>query len=240
VNATARIAAAVAGGYLLGRTKKLKMAITVGSMLAGQRISTNPRELLRQGAQLIESNPELAKLSEQVRSQLIQALRAAAVSTASDGMNQISDAIHNRTERLAVTQGEEEEQEEPEDLEESAEPEDEASEEEDEQPEDEASDEEDEQPEDVDDEEPGDEASDEEDEKPVAKRPAKKSSGGRQRRKPSAKKSSTAPRTSSSAKKASSAPRTSSSAKKTSSAPRTSSSAKKTSKKSSASRSTKG
>jgi len=234
VNATARIAAAVAGGYLLGRTKKLKMAITVGSMLAGQRISTNPRELLRQGAQLIESNPELAKLSEQVRSQLIQALRAAAVSTASDGMNQISDAIHNRTERLAVTQGEEEEQEEPEDLEESAEPEDEASEEEDEQPEDEASDEEDEQPEDVDDEEPGDEASDEEDEqpedvddeepgdeasdeedeKPVAKRPAKKSSGGRQRRKPSAKKSSTAPRTSSSAKK--------------------------TSKKSSASRSTKG
>ena len=38
MNATARIAAAVAGGYLLGRTKKLKLAITVGSMLAGQAI----------------------------------------------------------------------------------------------------------------------------------------------------------------------------------------------------------
>jgi len=126
VNATARIAAAVAGGYLLGRTKKLKLAITVGSMLAGQRISTNPRELLRQGAQLIESNPELAKLSDQVRSQLLQALRAAAVSTAGESMNQLSDAIHNRTERLAVTQGQNESgEEEPEDESGEEEPEDE-------------------------------------------------------------------------------------------------------------------
>ncbi|HEU5045432.1 MAG TPA: hypothetical protein VFT75_14995 [Nocardioidaceae bacterium] len=172
MNATARIAAAVAGGYLLGRTKKLKLAITVGSMLAGQRISTNPRELLRQGAQLIESNPELSKLSDQVRSQLVQALRAAAVSTASDSMNQLSDAIHSRTERLAVTQGQNGSGEEAEDeaAEEPEEAEDEAAEE----------------PEEAEDEEPeegepeDDEASDEEDEEeqPAArKRPANRSSG---------------------------------------------------------------
>jgi cobalamin biosynthesis protein CobT len=172
VSATARIAAAVAGGYLLGRTKKLKLAITVGSMLAGQRISTNPRELLRQGAQLIESNPELSKLSDQVRSQLVQALRAAAVSTASDSMNQLSDAIHSRTERLAVTQGQNGSGEEAEDeaAEEPEEAEDEAAEE----------------PEEAEDEEPeegepeDDEASDEEDEEeqPAArKRPANRSSG---------------------------------------------------------------
>jgi hypothetical protein len=183
VNATARIAAAVAGGYLLGRTKKLKLAITVGSMLAGQRISTNPRELLRQGAQLIESNPELSKLSDQVRSQLVQALRAAAVSTASDSMNQLSDAIHSRTERLAVTQGQNGSGEEAEDeaAEEPEEAEDEAAEE----PE-EAEDEAAEEPEEAEDEEPeegepeDDEASDEEDEEeqPAArKRPANRSSG---------------------------------------------------------------
>ena len=39
---TSKIAVAVASGYLLGRTKRLKLAITVGSMLAGQRIATNP------------------------------------------------------------------------------------------------------------------------------------------------------------------------------------------------------
>ena len=216
MNATARIAAAVAGGYLLGRTKKLKLAITVGSMLAGQRISTNPRELLRQGAQLIESNPELSKLSDQVRSQLVQALRAAAVSTASDSMNQLSDAIHSRTERLAVTQGQNGSGEESED-EASEEPEDEAAEEpEDEEPEDEEPEEE----------EPEDEASDEEDEEeqPAArKRPAKRSGGsdgGSSSRRPAKKK---APTKKSTAKKQPS--------KKTT---------KKTSNKSSSSRSTKG
>ncbi|HET7357358.1 MAG TPA: hypothetical protein VFJ09_11845 [Nocardioidaceae bacterium] len=199
MNATARITAAVAGGYLLGRTKKLKLAITVGSMLAGQRISTNPRELLRQGAQLIESNPELAKLSDQVRSQLLQALRAAAVSTASDSMNQLSDAIHNRTERLAVTQGENGSGEE--------EPEDEAApdEPEDEEPEDE---------------EPEDDASDEEgeDEQPTArKRPAKRSGGsdaGRSSRRRPAKKK--APTRQSTAKKQASKKATKKTGKKSS------------------------
>ena len=33
-----KIGLGVAAGYLLGRTKKMKLAITVGSMLAGQRI----------------------------------------------------------------------------------------------------------------------------------------------------------------------------------------------------------
>ena len=44
----AKIGLGVAAGYLLGRTKKFKFAITVGSMLAGQRISTNPTILLEQ------------------------------------------------------------------------------------------------------------------------------------------------------------------------------------------------
>ena len=35
----AKIGLGVAAGYLLGRTKKLKLAITVGSMLAGQRVA---------------------------------------------------------------------------------------------------------------------------------------------------------------------------------------------------------
>jgi hypothetical protein len=225
VNATARIAAAVAGGYLLGRTKKLKLAITVGSMLAGPRISTNPRELLRQGAQLIESNPELSKLSDQVRSQLVQALRAAAVSTASDSMNQLSDAIHSRTERLAVTQGQNGSGEEAEDeaAEEPEEAEDEAAEEpeeaEDEEPEEEEP--EDEEPEEGEPED--DEASDEEDEEeqPAArKRPANRSSGsdgGSSSRRSAQKKAPSKPST---AKKQSSKKTTKQTIKKKSSASR--------------------
>ena len=62
-----KIVLGVASGYLLGRTKKFKLAITVGSMLAGQRISTNPQALLAQGSKLLEGNPELQKLQDQIR-----------------------------------------------------------------------------------------------------------------------------------------------------------------------------
>ena len=65
MSTTSKIALAVTSGYLLGRTKKLKLAITVGSMLAGQRVATNPAALLKQFRELAEKNPEIAKLQEQ-------------------------------------------------------------------------------------------------------------------------------------------------------------------------------
>ena len=66
MSATSKIAAGVAAGYFLGRTKKFKLAITVGSMLAGKRLTTNPQALLAQGSDLIEKNPELKKLQDQI------------------------------------------------------------------------------------------------------------------------------------------------------------------------------
>jgi hypothetical protein len=50
MSAATKIGLGVASGYLLGRTKKLKLAITIGSMLAGQRIATSPQGLLKQGS----------------------------------------------------------------------------------------------------------------------------------------------------------------------------------------------
>ena len=105
MSAAGKIALGVASGYLLGRRKKFKLAITVGSMLAGQRIATNPRALLKQGQQLIESNEELSKLSDQVRGQLFEAARSAAVATANSRMNSLSDAIRDRSERFALGSG---------------------------------------------------------------------------------------------------------------------------------------
>jgi cobalt-zinc-cadmium efflux system membrane fusion protein len=42
-----KIALGVAGGYLLGRTKKMKLALSLGGLLIGQKIPTNPRDLLK-------------------------------------------------------------------------------------------------------------------------------------------------------------------------------------------------
>ena len=57
MSATSKIALGVAGGYLLGRTKKFKLAITLGSMLAGQRIATDRAGMLRQGAAARRQQP---------------------------------------------------------------------------------------------------------------------------------------------------------------------------------------
>lgn len=78
----AQVAAAVASGYLLGRTKKLKLAITVGSLIAGKKMGTNPNELLQQGLELAMKNPEVSKISEQVRGKLLDAVKAAAIAAA--------------------------------------------------------------------------------------------------------------------------------------------------------------
>ena len=70
-----KIGLGVAAGYLLGRTKKMKLAITVGSMLAGQRIATNPIGLLKQAGELVDKNPELKKLQDRITGELFDAAR---------------------------------------------------------------------------------------------------------------------------------------------------------------------
>lgn len=100
MSTSARVAAAMASGYLLGRRRKAKLAIVVGGLLVGKRIATTPQGLLKQANELVESNPELAKLSESVRTTLFDSARQAAIGTASGGIDRLSDAIRDRTDRL--------------------------------------------------------------------------------------------------------------------------------------------
>src|SRR5690349_3480289 len=90
---TSKIALAVTSGYLLGRTKKLRLAITVGSMLAGQRIATNPTALLKQLNGLIEKNPELSKLQDQITGKLVESAKSAAISAATSRLESFNDSL---------------------------------------------------------------------------------------------------------------------------------------------------
>src|SRR4051794_27844250 len=105
MNTTAKVAAAVASGYLLGRTKKLRRAITVGGLLAGKRIATDPRGIVHQLNGMIEQNPELSRLSGQVRGKLVQAGRDAAIAAASQRLNKVSESIRGRTDKLLAGPG---------------------------------------------------------------------------------------------------------------------------------------
>ena len=121
MSATTKIAVGVAGGYLLGRTKKLRLALTLGSMLAGQRLMTNQRELVGQGLKALGASPDIQKLRGDVSGKLRTAARDAALGVASSRMERFTESL-----RGSGADEDEAEEEEPEELEE---PEDEAVEE---------------------------------------------------------------------------------------------------------------
>ncbi|SEF18367.1 hypothetical protein [Jiangella alba] len=106
MNTATRVAMAAASGYILGRRKRLKLAIAIGSMLAGKRLATDPRGMLRQAGELVESRPELAQLTDQVRTTLYTAARGAAVGVVGQRIDHLSDSIRDRSDRLtgAVTE----------------------------------------------------------------------------------------------------------------------------------------
>ena len=93
MSATTKIAVGVASGYLLGRRKKLRLALTVGSMLAGRKLATNPQALLAQGQKLADQSPELQKLQQQVRDRLVDAAKAAAITSATQRLELITSSL---------------------------------------------------------------------------------------------------------------------------------------------------
>lgn len=95
----AKIGVALVGGYLLGRTKKAKMAIGLGMFLAGKKLNPDPRQL---GA-WVAGSPVLGPLNDQVRKELVDATKSAAGAALNQRMNGLADSLHERT--LALDEG---------------------------------------------------------------------------------------------------------------------------------------
>src|SRR3954447_15660248 len=77
VKCGARVALGVAGGYFLGRTKKMKLALALAGMAAGKRAG-GPGQLLAQGTKLLGQSPELSRLTDELRGRLLDAGKGAA------------------------------------------------------------------------------------------------------------------------------------------------------------------
>ncbi|MFE5296250.1 hypothetical protein [Streptomyces sp. NPDC056632] len=87
----AKMGTALIGGYLLGRTKKGKLAIGLAMALAGSRIK--PAQL---GKSLAQS-PILGNVNQQVRGELMSAGKAAATTVLNAKAEHLADALHDRT-----------------------------------------------------------------------------------------------------------------------------------------------
>lgn len=95
-----RIAAAVAVGYALGRTRKMKLAITVGGVLAGRKFSADPGKLVTEGVKRASSSPQLSALAGELRGRLVEAATSAATAAASQTIESMGDRLSQRAENL--------------------------------------------------------------------------------------------------------------------------------------------
>ncbi|NJQ06237.1 hypothetical protein [Streptomyces lonarensis] len=89
MNNSAGIGAAVACGYLLGRTKKAKVALGVGIYLVGRRAAGGG-----QGGMALP--PALADLGGQVRDELLPAVRDVARQAVAQRVERFSDSLAAR------------------------------------------------------------------------------------------------------------------------------------------------
>lgn len=97
MNSRATLALAVAGGYVLGRTKKAKLALSIGGMVLGRRLQLDPQRLLSLVDQQLKANPQLGELREQLREDLGGVGRAAAGAFLTRRIDGLADSLHERT-----------------------------------------------------------------------------------------------------------------------------------------------
>lgn len=97
MNSRLALTLAVAGGYVLGRTKKAKLAIGIGSMVLGKKLDLSPRALTARAAELLAANPRLAEVGEQLRGDLKGVGKAATGAIATRRINALADSLHERT-----------------------------------------------------------------------------------------------------------------------------------------------
>jgi hypothetical protein len=93
----ARVALGVAGGYFLGRTKKMKLGLMLAGMAAGRQAG-GPAALLGQGKNLLNASPELLRLTDEVKGRLLDAGKGAALAVATRQVEGLTDRVAGRVE----------------------------------------------------------------------------------------------------------------------------------------------
>lgn len=99
----AALAASVAAGYLLGRSRRMKLAVAVATYLASGRLRAKPQELLAAGAGKLGESPQLSQLTEQVRTELLTVGRQALKAAFDQRLGTFADSLAERTKSLGQT-----------------------------------------------------------------------------------------------------------------------------------------
>ncbi|WP_280297146.1 hypothetical protein [Nocardia abscessus] len=96
-----RIALGVGIGYLLGRTRKMRFALSLAGAAMAKRSTGTPGDLLERGTSLLKSSPELTRITDTVRGELLGAARSAAVTAASNRLDALNARLQQGSTLLA-------------------------------------------------------------------------------------------------------------------------------------------
>ncbi|WP_369274409.1 DNA primase [Streptomyces sp. R11] len=88
---------AVGAGYVLGRTKKMKLAFAIGTMVAGKRMQLSPRALADLVSQQLQNNPQFKEIGDQLREDLRGVGQAASGALVERQLDALADRLHGRT-----------------------------------------------------------------------------------------------------------------------------------------------
>ncbi|SFL32056.1 hypothetical protein [Geodermatophilus ruber] len=100
-----KVAMALIGGYVLGRTKKGKAAIRLALWLSGKGSAVQPQALARGGVGKLLQNPEVAQLAEQLRGPVVAEAQRLVREALEARLNGIADALQERTKSLQAVGG---------------------------------------------------------------------------------------------------------------------------------------
>ncbi|MBQ0911342.1 DNA primase [Streptomyces sp. RM99] len=88
---------AVGAGYLLGRTKKLKLAVAVGTMVAGKKMNLTPKGIAELVGSQLQNNPQFKEIGDQLRTDLRGVGKAASGALVERQIDALADRLHGRT-----------------------------------------------------------------------------------------------------------------------------------------------
>ncbi|MGV9250050.1 DNA primase [Streptomyces sp. NPDC003697] len=88
---------AVGAGYLLGRTKKAKLALAVGSLVAGKKLNLGPKGIAELVNQQLQNNPQFKEISDQLTQELRGVGKAASGAMVERQISSLADRLHGRT-----------------------------------------------------------------------------------------------------------------------------------------------
>ncbi|MFD5567757.1 DNA primase [Streptomyces cadmiisoli] len=88
---------AVGAGYVLGRTRKLRLAFAVGTLVAGRRMQLSPRALAELVSGQLAGNPQFKEIGDQLRQDLRGVGGAATGALVERQLDTLADRLHDRT-----------------------------------------------------------------------------------------------------------------------------------------------